>query len=320
MTADMDASSVTRRAADLVSAQRSSKDWSAERQAELDAWLTQSLSHRVAYLRVDAAWKRAERLAALHAPMRQPVNDTQAAPTFWRRIAVAVGVAAVVGLTASRFVQTPGYQLIETPKGGLEKVTLPDGSQIELNTATAVKVSFRQHERYVELLRGEAYFDIRHDAARPFAVTAGNRRVVDLGTKFAIRMSPGDLRVSLLQGKASFESQSISQQKPLILAPGDVVVASADAVRVSRQTIVQLSDSLAWRRGTIVFHYTRLGEAAAELNRYGGPTLVIADAKTANLLISGTFLTNRPDDFAGVAHEIFGVRIDHRNGNLVLSR
>jgi len=315
-----DASTLSRLAANWVSAHRGGKDWSGDQQAELDAWLAQSLAHRVAYLRIDAAWQRAERLAALKAPMRPISSAGQSHSPVWRRLAAGLALLVPFGILASQFYPASNGQLIETPKGGQERVTLADGSQIELNTDTAVRVDYRPGSRAIELVRGEAYFEVRHDASRPFAVTAGKRRIVDLGTKFVVRMLPEELKVSLLEGKASLESDIANHQRSMLLAPGDVVVATADSLRVSKASTRQLADDSAWRHGSVVFHYKRLDAAVAELNRYGGPQIVVADTAAAKLLISGTFLTNRPEDFAGVTHEIFGLHVQHRDGKLILSR
>lgn len=316
-----EASAIDRQAADWASAKRSPKDWSEARQAELEAWIAQSLAHRVAFLRMDLAWQRAERIAALHTPMRPTLGPSRTGPTIRQRIAIAFGLVALLGVFASRYFEGSQAQWIETPKGGQEKITLADGSQIELNTNTALKVKLGASERAVELVRGEAYFEIKHDVARPFNVLAGNRRIVDLGTKFVVRLAPEQIKVSLLEGKASLEPiTSNAAQRSVILSPGDVALATVDATQVSKVTARDLADSLAWRRGSIVFHYQRLDTAVAELNRYGGPQLVVADADSAKLLISGTFLTNKPEDFAGIAHEIFGLRVQHRNDSLILSR
>ncbi len=316
-----EAAAIDRQAADWASEKRSPKDWSDTRQAELEAWIAQSLAHRVAFLRMDMAWQRAERIAALRTPMRPTPGPSQTGPAIRRSIAIAFGLVALLAAFASRYFEASQAQLIETPKGGQEKITLADGSRIELNTNTALKVNLGASERTVELVRGEAYFEIKHDAARPFSVVAGNRRIVDLGTKFVVRVAPEQIKVSLLEGRASLERvTSNTTQRSVILSPGDVAFATADATQVSKATARNLADSLAWRRGSVVFHYQRLDTAVAELNRYGGPQLVIADADSAKLLISGTFLTNKPEDFAGIAHEIFGLRVQHRNDSLILSR
>ena len=316
-----EASAIDRQAADWASAKRSPKDWSEARQEELDAWIAQSLAHRVAYLRMDLAWQRAERIAALRAPTQSMPDASPGAPDIRRRIVSALGLVVLLGAFAAKYLEPSHVQLIETPKGGQERITLADGSLIELNTDTAVKVKLSAHSRFVELVRGEAYFEIKHDAARPFNVVAGHRRIVDLGTKFVVRLASEQIKISLLEGKASLEQiNSNIAQRPVILSPGDVALATADATRVSKVTARDLADSLAWRRGSVVFHYQRLDTAVAELNRYGGPQLVIADADSAKLLISGTFLTNRPEDFAGIARAIFGLRVQHRNDSLILSR
>jgi len=316
-----EASAIDRQAADWASAKRSPKDWSDAHQEELEAWVAQSLAHRVAFLRMDLAWQRAERVAALRAPMRPIPGASQRSPKMWWRIVIALGLIAVLGASVGKYLETSHVQLIETPKGGQEKITLADGSQIELNTNTALKVNFSARERSVELVRGEAYFEIQHDAARPFSVVVGDRRIVDLGTKFVVRLAPDQIKVSLVEGIASLERiNSNATQRSVILSPGDVALAMADTTQVLKVAAHDLADSLAWRRGSVVFHYQRLDRAVAELNRYGGPQLVIADADSAKLLISGTFLTNKPEDFVGIAHEIFGLRVQRRNDSLILSR
>ncbi len=297
------------------------EDWTPEHQAKLDAWLGQSLAHRVAYVRIEATWRRSDRLAALRGPMREATDCSGPQKALWIRIAAVFGLVVVTGVFAANYLARPQGHLIETPKGGQERLTLADGSQVELNTDTAVLVNLNAHTRAIELVRGEAYFQIKHDAARPFVVTVTNHRIVDLGTKFLVRMAPRSLQVTLLEGSARLESTDTqSLGKPVILSPGDVAVATADAMRVSRKSQQQMSESLAWQHGSIVFHNERLADAVAEFNRYSGPQLIVADPDAAKLTINGTFLNTGAEDFAATTHEIFGLRVEHRNGSIVLSR
>jgi len=312
---------IERRAADWAVLRRNRRDWTEDRQAELDAWLSQSLAHRVAYLRIDAMWERTQRLAALRTPMRPSKGVLVLRKSWWSRIAVIVGITAITGLFAIQYLQRPRPQFVETPKGGRERLTLADGSQIELNTDTAALLSIQPNARNVQLLRGEAYFQVTHDASRPFVVTIGKHRIVDLGTKFVVRADPEAVKVTLVSGSARLEdADAQGEKRAVVLTPGEVAIATADAMRVSKHTPRELSESLAWQRGSIVFHNELLSEAAAELNRYGGPTLIVADSASAKLTISGTFLTNKPEEFAGAARELFGLRVEHRNGSVVLSR
>jgi transmembrane sensor len=308
-------------AADWVADRRNAAEWTAERQAELDAWLARSVAHRVAFLRIDATWQRTDRLAALRQPMRETQTRSVPNKQMWVRIAAAIGLVAVIGVAGQNYLARPEGQLIETPKGGQERLGLADGSQIVLNTDSAVRINLEPHRRSVELLRGEAYFQVRHDASRPFVVTVGGHRIVDLGTKFLVRMAHKSLQVALLEGSARLENANASAKKDaVILTPGDVAVASNGATHVTRKTDREISERLAWQRGAIVFHNARLADAVAEFNRYGGPQLVIADPQAEKLTINGTFLTTGAEDFAAITHEIFGLKTEPKDGHIVLSR
>lgn len=315
---EFDATPEECRAAEWVAARRN-PDWSETQQAELDAWLTKSIANRVAYVRMDATWRRTDRIAALRKPMRETPQAPQTRRGRWVRLVGFVGVTAVVfGAVAVNYLQAPRSQLIETPKGGREQVVLADGSLIELNTDSAIRVKIETAARAVELVRGEAYFQIKHDSTRPFVVTAGAQRVVDLGTKFLVRLLPGAVNVSLVEGKARLDSAG--SQQSTVLSPGDVAMATAYSTKVTRKSPRALSESLAWQHGNVVFHNERLADAVSELNRYGGPQLVVADKDAGRLAINGTFLTNNAEEFAGITHELFGLRVEHRNGNIILAR
>jgi transmembrane sensor len=317
-----DATAIETVAAHWVAIRRNRAGWSETQQTELDAWLAQSLAHRVAYLRIEAAWRRTDRLAALRSPMRAPTESGTSRRALWTRIVAAVGIATVVtGAFVGNELLRPHGQIIETPKGGQERLTLADGSRIEFNTDTAVRVDLSAPSRVVELLRGEAYFEIKHDAARPFVVTAANHRIVDLGTKFVVRMAPKAVQVALIQGSARLESENgPSGQGALVLTPGDVAIATANTSRITRHTEHDLAERLAWQHGSIVFHQTRLADAIAEFNRYGGPRLVMKGDAATKLKINGTFLTTGAEDFAAVAHEVFGLTVERKDGSIILSR
>ena len=106
------------------------------------------------------------------------------------RIAGALGLIVLVGTLAGNYLRGPQGKLIETPKGGQEKLALADGSQIELNTNSAIRLDVGPVHRSVELVRGEAFFEIKHDASRPFVVTAAGHTITDLGTKFLVGATP----------------------------------------------------------------------------------------------------------------------------------
>lgn len=316
------ATAIELRAAHWVAIRRNRQGWSEQQQAELDGWLAQSLAHRVAYVRIEATWRRTDRLAALRRPMREPSDTNSARKALWARFAAVFGfVTVAASVFYGNALHRPHSQIIETPKGGQERLTLADGSQIELNTDSAVRVNLMAGSRSVQLLRGEAYFDIKHDASRPFVVMVTQHRIVDLGTKFSVRMKSQAVQIALLQGSARIEGEpGAGQSGAVVLVPGDVAVATAAATRVTRHTEKEISERLAWQHGSIVFHYTQLADAVAEFNRYGGPRLVVTGDAATKFKVNGTFQTTGAEDFAGIAHELFGLKVKRRDGTILLSR
>ncbi len=119
--------------------------------------------------------------------MKPDSSGGSASKTPFLKIAAALAVISLAGTGAFTLFQGPKAQTYSTTIGGRETLTLDDGSQIELNTNTSVRVAYGANQRNVWLDKGEAYFRITHDPAHPFMVTLGDKRVTDLGTKFLIR-------------------------------------------------------------------------------------------------------------------------------------
>jgi transmembrane sensor len=303
---------------------REREDWSEADNNALESWLAQSPAHKLAFWRVKGAWSQTERLNALRPTTLQ--KPAVAVPTrktrpVLRFAAAAIAAAVIAGFAANNLLSGPRYKTYSTGVGVRETITLPDGSQIELNTDTSVRVAEAAFHRNVVLDRGEAFFQIKHDAAHPFVVTAGNSRVVDLGTKFTVRAETGRVEVALVEGRARIEPvDGNAPSRIATLTPGDVAVAEKDSLRVSTLTKRDLADDLGWRRGVLVFRRTTLAEAAAQFNRYNTHKLVVPDSAVAELQLGGTFQSNNPELFARVARDVLGLRIQNRGGETVISR
>src|SRR5437879_5428946 len=180
---------------------REDRGLAAEERDALDLWLSQSSLNKVAYLRLKAAWQRADRLAALKSPV--PAVRGQGGLLFRRLALSAIAASALLGVSAYFTRPTPSGQDYATTIGKMEAVRLADGTQVELNTNTRLHADVTG--RTVRLDSGEAYFDVVHDASRPFTVYAGNRRITDIGTKFSVFRNGDDVRVTVREGKVRVE-------------------------------------------------------------------------------------------------------------------
>jgi transmembrane sensor len=292
----------------------------AEARVSLDMWLTESPAHMVAYLRLNAAWDRTSRLAAL-----RPVPHKMAVAVRTKRraagIAAAFITAVLLGAATLLLLPASDEKTYATALGKRETINLADGSRIELNTGTVLRVTDDAAGRTAWLDRGEAYFEIVHNAKHPFQVVADGRRVTDLGTKFLVRRYTASIEVALLEGRARFDAPvRAGRAQSALLVPGDVAVSASGSLAVTRKPARQLSDELGWRRGVLVFDNVTLADAAFQFNRYNSGKLVITDPAAARLAIYGTFRTGDVERFARVAQDVFGLRISHLGEQIVISR
>jgi transmembrane sensor len=295
------------------------EDWTEKDQSDLGAWLDESPAHRIAYWRLEGAWSETGRLAALRCA---PPSAVEAKRRIFSRLFVmtaAVAVAVLGAVAGSRFLE-PRVTIYATGVGGHKTIALKDGSSIELNTATILRLSDGGTRR-VWLDQGEAYFQVTHNSMRPFIVTVSHHRITDMGTKFLIRRGADSLEVAVVEGRVRFDAADKPiQSATAMLSAGDVAMARAGSISVVNKTARVLSNELSWRRGVLVFNHTTLAEAAAEFNRYNKEKLAVFDPAVARIPIGGTFQMDNTKDFINLAQTVLGLRIEKRGDKTVISR
>jgi transmembrane sensor len=293
-------------------------DWNDERQKQLDVWLDASVAHSVAFWRLEAAWDRGARLEVLRSKPQTDTRQTLQRPLL--RMAAGLVAVAVIAVGAAMFWPRTQEAVYATAIGERKLVTLGDGTRIELNTNSVLRLSAATDRRKVVLERGEAFFQVEHDAAHPFVVIAGNHRITDLGTKFTVRQSADSLQVTLVEGSAEIgPADATDKDRSIVLKPGDVALATAASLAVTRKSTSELSNELAWRRGMLIFDRTTLAEAAAEFNRYNKTKLVIADPAIAQRSIGGKFSSADVHGFVEIMQQLLGLRVERRGQDFVIS-
>lgn len=298
---------------------------SEETQTTFDAWLAESPKHLLAYWRVEAGWDRARLIAAPHdlrgrARLGAPSSVRRDWKLWFGRL-TAIAAVVIAGVVI-------GFQYLDrntityaTPLGGSRTVVLTDGSRIELNTDTLIRVSTQMENREVELVRGEAYFRVTHDPAHPLVVTMGDERLVDVGTEFLVREDGDRMKIGLVEGSVRLESgNDWFHSAQATLQPGDIAVATTGKILITEGAGSELADDLAWRSGRLVFRHATLGEAAAEFNRYNEEKLVVSDPGVAELRFSSVFPVHDIEAFARVAKKSLGLKVAHEGGNILITR
>jgi transmembrane sensor len=230
---------------------------------------------------------------------------------------LVIGVGAYLELA-------PSGELYATPIGGLASVPMADGSQVILNTDSQIRIALTDTERDVELGHGEAFFEVFKDAARPFVVRAGNKRVIAVGTKFSVRREGNDIEVVVTEGKVRVEDRAAAHglhadgSADVFLTPGSIARADDAGVLVQRKSLPEAEEQLSWRSGVLMFRDQSLGEAAAEFNRYNVRKIMIRDPNIADLKIEGNFRATNVEAFVRLLESGFPVRAETQADQIVL--
>lgn len=281
---------------------------------EFYAWLAEDARHPLAFAEAESMWGAVER------PATRVANEHAVATRKRQRFAhLAIAASVAVAAFALAWHQSGGLDRMRsdyaTAPGATRVVALADGTQMTLNTDTAVNVHLNAHERRIDLLRGQAYFAVVHDVSRPFVVRVPTGEVRDIGTRFDVDVRDDGTKVRVDEG--SVDVSNSDGTRPLTLRAGERTEIHEKHLPVAAPVEDPVAAS-AWRRGQIVFYRTPLKEVAAELNRYRRGRIVVARESVADVPVTGIFSTHDTDEAIEIVEETLGVRSLRLTGALVI--
>jgi len=250
-------------------------------------------------------------LGELEEPRLEP--DEPAAPSWWQRIPyhkiaaalipclMALGLLLAVGGLGigKEEADEPPFSL-RTAAGERRIISLPDGSAVTLSARSAITIDFSATERRLNLIEGEAIFDVEHDPARPFVVEAGGGEVTAIGTTFNIRVAEEGAVVTVIEGRvnvsAGVRRGEARRQLDQVAEAGEQIVFGsrqvARAVKVEQSFITPAKPVDAprvseWSRGLLRFNGEPLSQVVAEVNRHSLRQIRIRDPELARTPIYG---------------------------------
>lgn len=266
-------------------------------------WLDASPEHAEAFARTTATWNEIGEHAAapeMMALREAAIADSRnAAAARWGRggrrgwsgWSMAASLIAAVGLGVVGYIllRPAPTQNFATNIGERETITLGDNSRVDIDADSAISVNFTPERRSIRLLRGQAFFTVEKDPARPFVVDSDGRNVIATGTQFDVEKLDRGMRVTLVEGHVIVRSATpdSAREPPQELEPNDQLTEGAGAP----PKLVRLASTLeatAWRQGKLLFDNEPLSAAVARISRYSHVE-VVADPSVADLRISGAF-------------------------------
>jgi transmembrane sensor len=190
--------------------------------------------------------------------------------------------------------------LYTTEAGEERTVTLSDGSRIELNGRTRLRVAVSARERAVRLLEGQALFQVAKDKSRPFIVDSGTARIRAVGTAFDVHKEATETTVTVLEGTVAVLPSGRSPVSAADSPPsGNLMVTAGEQAVVTSQGslkhhLANVAAATAWTRGQLEFDETPLTQVAEEFNRSSPRPLILGGSTVGGVRISGVYSSVDP--------------------------
>jgi len=275
-----------------------------------DTWIRTSPEHLRAYLEVAAVWEEGSSLTAhrglnsddlialahtegnvVSLDLVSPRPGQRRRLSTTRLAMLAAGLAIFVLGVAGMLLWHPGRDPVYATTAGERRILrLEDGSCVELNSRSRIQVRFSPQQREVELLEGQALFQVAKDSHRPFVVRSDELRVRAVGTQFDVNRKTAGTIVTVVDGRVALQSEGPAA---ILLSAGDQLTVSDQTPRLQPQH-ASPAVATAWTQGQLVLDSETLADVAEEFNRYSTRRLTVQDLADHPLRLSGVFATD-PD-------------------------
>jgi transmembrane sensor len=300
---------------------------------DFETWIRRDPRNGPAFAQLGGVWRQLDDLAEAKRPEKIATFADPGVKRAPRRTliwALAIAASVVVGIGVYLILPHESLESVATAVGQQRSITLRDESEVTLNTNSIVETRLAANVRDVYLRKGEAYFAVAHDRARPFLVHAGDAVVRAVGTAFDVRVrdaahvevivSEGRVEVQIAQLQADdalTPRRANSRAAPRFVDAGERLRSGPGEVIVQPVSAGDLASSMAWRQGAVVFDGQSLTEAAAELSRYTDTRFVVTDPRIKELPVGGRFRTDDVDGFLFALETALPVVIRHAPNGLV---
>lgn len=235
--------------------------------------------------------------------------------------ALAATVAAIAITTPWLWPQFAG-QTIATERAERRELALSDGSKLQVDPETRLRVRYDEHSRRIELQQGRALFKVAKDPNRPFTVQAYDTLIRAVGTSFAVERKAQGVTVTVAEGKVAVSSPATSENP----SHGEKIIAAPPILAANEQMTVKRSGraepvrkvdpqrELAWTEGRLVFDKSTVAAAVEQFNRYNPFRLEVKDPELAARTVSGIFDASDPESFVSFLQAVEGISVDRSQG------
>lgn len=345
-----DGSTIEQQAAEWLIRLDGDEVLSPEERRSLRRWMARSPVHRELLFRLAELWSDMNVLSELAVPLDHITQVENGRRRRLRRVPIIAAAAAIVGAVGLAILIGRGSALdsnglYATAVGQQRFIALSDGSTVNLNTDSQIRVDYGGEYRDVFLLRGEAHFSVAEDRGIPFRVSAGGGRIRALGTAFSVYIRNGSVDVTVSEGSVVLE-RVVASGAPLESGAGAQVSTAEGPVRelgtlragqvATIPSLVDASDQtdnlrnfgsieppelqrrLSWTEGVLLFSGEALDEVVREIGRYTMAEIEFADPEVGAIRIGGRFPVGETETMFETLESAFGLNVTYLSEDHVL--
>ena len=260
-----------------------------------------------------------ERIAAADLGKLRHLNS------IYQKWAIAASVALILAIGGMLYLSTSPRELeldvATNVSGKVKRLTLADGTTVAMNVGSKLiyPKAFTASRREVFLV-GEAYFEVAHNARKPFTVRAGDLGINVLGTKFNVKAYPNDkyITTTLLEGKVVVENTITKANQPL--TPNQAAVYNQASGVSSTETRAEAANSISWLQGTIKMDEMSLEDICLQLERVYNVRITIVTESLKHKRFNGEFHYNENlEDFLQVLQITTAFKYQISKGTVIIS-
>ena len=247
-----------------------SGDCTERQEKDFFSWLSSSPINQAAYIKAEDAWDRGGVLNQVPEP-----SQGYERLSFMRDLIGPRGALAAICLMAISFFFYEGARVgadysVKTAIGEMQSLQLRDGSVVEVNTNSALHIQLRGDYRRVFLTKGEAFFNVKPDADRPFIITTDSGSIRVLGTQFSVRKEESDAVVTVMEGRVALGREiALGEEfKVDLVVRADEQISLAESARGEAAVQIDAASVLSWRQNKLVFERASLDRVLEEISRY----------------------------------------------------
>lgn len=280
--------------------------------------------------------------AAPVASAAEPTSRTSPQPVDpgARRWIAGIALAATVAVLGVFLALLFSAQVIQTGRAERRSVTLADGSVLQIDPESRLRIRLQKHERDVALERGRALFRVAKDPTRPFVVRADATQVRAVGTQFGVEQSREGIVVTVAEGKVAVRPSDMAADRNIMSSgsppagragatasstAAEMLLTAGQQVIVPRRgpaepvRTVDTDRELAWVAGRLVFDNERVADVIEEFNRYNVVQLHVTSPQLAQRLVSGVFDASEPESFIGFMQSVAPVNVRRAGQDITIA-